>query len=118
VRRLACDASVTRIVLGPRSEPLDVGRRTAVVTGALRRALIARDRACRFPGCDRHHGWCDAHHVRHWADGGATGLHNLVLLCRRHHRAIHEGGFGLGMEGTHPVFRRPDGSILEDRAPP
>lgn len=118
VRRLACDATVTRIVLGPRSEPLDVGRRTAVVSGALRRALIARDRACRFPGCDRHHGWCDAHHVRHWADGGATGLHNLVLLCRRHHRAIHEGGFGLGMEGTHPVFRRPDGSILEDRAPP
>jgi hypothetical protein len=117
-RRLACDASVSRIVLSPRSEPLDVGRRTAVVPGPLRRALIARDRTCRFPGCDRHHGWCDSHHVRHWADGGATALHDLVLLCRRHHRAIHDGGFGLAMEGAHPVFRRPDGSVLEDRAPP
>jgi hypothetical protein len=118
VRRLSCDASVTRIVLGPRSEPLDVGRRTAVVPGPLRRALIARDRTCRFPGCDRHHGWCDAHHVEHWADGGETALQNLVLLCRRHHRAIHDGGFGLAMEGVHPVFRRSDGSVLEDRAPP
>ncbi len=118
VRRLSCDGSVTRIVLGPRSEPLDVGRRSPVVPGPLRRALIARDRTCRFPGCDRHHSWCDAHHVRHWADGGATALHNLVVLCRRHHRAVHDGGFGLAMERGHPVFHRPDGSVLEGRAPP
>jgi Domain of unknown function (DUF222)/HNH endonuclease len=116
-RRLACDASVSRVVLGPRSEPLDVGRRTPVVSPAMRRAVVIRDSRCRFPGCDRPHTWCDAHHVTHWADGGATALPNLVLLCRRHHRVVHER-FGLEMVEGRPVFRRPDGSVLEDRAPP
>jgi hypothetical protein len=100
-----------------RSEPLDVGRKTPVVSPALRRALIVRDRGCRFPGCDRPHAWCDAHHVRHWADGGPTALTNLVLLCRRHHRRIHDG-FGVRMEAGQPVFSRPDGTLLPDRAPP
>jgi uncharacterized protein DUF222/HNH endonuclease len=117
VRRLACDASVARVVLGPASEPLDVGRRTPVVPAALRRVVVIRDRGCRFPGCDRPPGWCDAHHVRHWADGGETSLGNLLLLCRRHHRMVH-GEFRLEMQGGKPVFRRPDGSLLEDRAPP
>ena len=116
-RRLACEASVSRIVLGPRSEPLDVGRRTPVVPHAMRRAVVVRDRHCRFPSCDRHHTWCDAHHVRHWADGGPTALNNLVLLCRRHHRLVHER-FGVEMSDGEPVFRRPDGSALENRAPP
>ncbi len=116
-RRLACDASVIRVVLSPRSEPLDVGRRTPVVPPAIRRAVVVRDQRCRFPGCDRPHAWCDAHHVRHWADGGETKLANLVLLCRRHHRAVHMG-FGLEMSDGHPVFTRPDGSVLEERAPP
>ena len=71
-RRLACDASVMRVVLSGRSEPLDVGRRTAVIPPSMRRAVIVRDVHCRFPGCDRPHTWCDAHHVRHWADGGPT----------------------------------------------
>lgn len=123
-KRLACDASILRIVMAGPSEPLDVGRRTPVVSPALRRAVIARDRCCRFPGCDRPATWCDAHHVVHWADGGATSLGNLVLLCRRHHRMLHErGGFRLDVEDGRAVFRRPDGSILEggapqDRAPP
>jgi 5-methylcytosine-specific restriction endonuclease McrA len=117
-RRLACDASVSRVVLGPRSEPLDVGRKTPVVTSAIRRAVIVRDHTCRFPGCDRHPAWCDAHHVIHWAQGGETRLSNLVLLCRRHHRAVHERGFTLSMDRGHPVFHRPDGSPLEDRGPP
>jgi hypothetical protein len=118
-RRLACDASVMRVVLHGRSEPLDVGRRTQVVSPAIRRAVIVRDRRCRFPGCDRPHTWCDAHHVVHWADGGQTSLQNLVLLCRRHHRLVHErGGFRLEMLEGRPVFARPDGSLLEDRAPP
>jgi hypothetical protein len=117
-RRLGCDASVTRVVLGPRSEPLDVGRRTPVVPAPIRRALVVRDRSCRFPGCDRPHGWCDAHHVRHWAHGGSTALGNLVLLCRRHHRALHEGGFSARIEDGRAVFRRPDGTPLEDRGPP
>ena len=118
-RRLACDASVMRVVMAGRSEPLDVGRRTSVVPPAIRRAVIVRDHHCRFPGCDRPHTWCDAHHVVHWADGGPTALPNLVLLCRRHHRMVHQaGGFRLELEEGRPVFRRPDGSVLEDRAPP
>jgi hypothetical protein len=118
-RRLACDASVRRVVLSGRSEPLDVGRKTSVVPPSMRRVVIVRDRHCRFPGCDRPHTWCDAHHVVHWADGGPTAAQNLVLLCRRHHRLIHErGGFRLELLDGRPVFRRPDGSLLEDRAPP
>ena len=118
-RQLACDASIRRVVMAGRSEPLDVGRRTPVVSPAMRRAVIVRDRHCRFPGCDRPHTWCDAHHVVHWADGGPTALPNLVLLCRRHHRMVHQpGAFRLELADGRPVFRRPDGSVLEDRAPP
>jgi hypothetical protein len=117
-RRLACDASIMRVVASGVSQPLDVGRRTSVVPAAMRRAVIVRDRNCRFPGCDRPHTWCDAHHVVHWADGGPTALANLLLLCRRHHRLVHQGGFALELEGGRPLFRRPDGSVLEDRAPP
>jgi hypothetical protein len=118
-RRLACDASLMRVVMAGRSEPLDVGRRTPVVPSAMRRAVIVRDRHCRFPGCDRPHTWCDAHHVVHWADGGPTAAKNLLLLCRKHHRKTHErGGFRVELHEGRAVFRRPDGSVLEDRAPP
>lgn len=118
-RRLACDASVMRVVMAGRSEPLDLGRRTPVVSPAIRRAVMVRDGRCRFPGCERPKAWCDAHHAVHWADGGPTSVSNLVLLCRRHHRMVHEPGrFTLELEDTGPVFRRSDGSVLEDRAPP
>src|SRR5918996_3632853 len=116
-RRLACDASITRVITDAHSEPLELGRKTKVVAAALRRALAVRDGGCRFPGCERPPGWTDAHHVRHWADGGETGLSNLVLLCRPHHRVIH-CGFGVAMIHGRPEFRRPDGTLLEDRAPP
>ncbi len=117
-RLLACDASIGRIVFGPKSEPLDVGRRTKVVPASLRRAVVARDRACRFPGCGRPHHWCDAHHIVHWAHGGDTALGNLVLLCRRHHRMIHWGRFQPDLRDGRLTFLRSDGSPLEDRAPP
>jgi hypothetical protein len=118
-KRIACDSSVMRVVMAGRSEPLDVGRRTPVAPPAMRRAVIVRDRHCRFPSCDRPHSWCDAHHVVHWADGGPTALPNLLLLCRRHHRLLHDrGGFRLELLDGRPVFRRDDGSMLEDRAPP
>lgn len=124
-RQLACDASVMRVVMAGRSEPLDVGRRTPVVSPAMRRAVIVQDRHCRFPGCDRHHTWCDAHHVVHRAGCPTTALPNLVLLCRRHHRMVHQPrGFRLELLDGRPVFTRPDGSaledgsFLEDRAPP
>ena len=112
-RRLACDASVARVITRGASEPLDVGRRTQVVPAGIRRAVVARDRGCRFPGCDRPQGWSDAHHVVHWAHGGDTAVSNLVLLCRRHHRLVHHG-FGLEMANGRPRFFRPDGSALED----
>jgi hypothetical protein len=117
-RRLACDAQVTRVIVDAASQPLDVGRRTKVVSPRLRRAVIVRDGGCRFPGCDRPPGWCDAHHVTHWADGGTTSLENLMLLCRRHHRLIHQRGFGVTVVDGRPAFSRPDGAMLPDRGPP
>jgi hypothetical protein len=100
-RRLACDSAMTRVLLGPTSDPIDVGRCTRTIPPALRRALIIRDRGCRFPGCDRPPDWCDGHHLVHWIDGGETNLANTCLLCRRHHRFVHELGWGLawGDEG-------------------
>ena len=117
--RLSCDSSVMRVVMSGESQPLDVGRRTAVIPAPMRRAVIVRDKRCRFPGCDRPHTWCDAHHILHWARGGPTSVSNLVLLCRRHHRLIHgPSGFRLEMDQDGPAFRRPDGSRLDGRGPP
>jgi Domain of unknown function (DUF222)/HNH endonuclease len=92
LRRITCDADIARIVTDGASAPLDVGRRTRVVPLSLWRALVARDGGCVAPGCDRPPGWCDVHHKVHWADGGETNLANCELRCRRHHRAVHEGG--------------------------
>ena len=115
-RRLACDAATVTMHHGPAGEVLDVGRRTRTISPALRRALAARDGHCRFPGCRARR--VDAHHVEHWAHGGATALDNLVLLCRRHHRAVHEGGFRVALGAAGDVrFVRPDGRPLEE-APP
>jgi hypothetical protein len=94
-RRLACDSAMTRVLLAPNSEPIDVGRCTRTIPPALRRALVVRDRGCRFPGCDRPPDWCDGHHLIHWIDGGETKLSNTCLLCRRHHRFVHELGWRL-----------------------
>ncbi|WP_307794659.1 HNH endonuclease signature motif containing protein, partial [Winogradskya humida] len=90
VRRLACDARILPLVLGGQSQILNAGRRRRNATGALRRALHLRDRGCAFPGCDRPPRWTDAHHVWHWAAGGPTNLDNLVLLCVRHHKVLHD----------------------------
>jgi hypothetical protein len=98
---------------GPRGDVLDVGRRRRTVPPALHRALTRRDQGCRFPGCGLR--LCDAHHLEHWADGGATRLDNLVLLCRRHHRAVHEEGFAVELLGGGEVrIRRPDGRVPVD----
>jgi hypothetical protein len=115
-RRLCCDASCVEVTEGQNGEVLDVGRRTRTVPPAVRRALEARDRGCRFPGCGLR--FTDAHHVAHWADGGDTSLRNLILLCARHHRAVHEGGFRvcLDAEAT-AVFFGPDGAAVAS-APP
>ena len=115
-RRMACDAATVSMRHGPGGEILDVGRRTRTISPALRRALAARDRQCRFPGCGNVR--CDAHHLEHWADGGRTALDNLVLLCRRHHRAVHEEGFRVTLDADGGVqFVGPDGRPLPE-APP
>ena len=107
-RRIACDASRVVMTHARDGTVLDVGRKTRTVPPAIRRALTTRDRRCRFPGCDASH--CDAHHVRHWADGGATRLENLLLVCRRHHRAVHEERFTVELRDDGEArFFRPDG---------
>jgi hypothetical protein len=92
-RRLACDAAITPIVRGSESDQPRADRTTRTISGSQRKALAVRDRGCRFPGCDRPPGWTDAHHIHHWADGGNHQMPNLVLLCRRHHRMVHEEGW-------------------------
>jgi hypothetical protein len=89
-RRLACDADIVRIITKGSSEVLDVGRATRTVPSAIRRAVEYRDRGCTWDGCDAPTSWCDAHHIEHWAHGGPTSLDNLRLLCRHHHRAMHD----------------------------
>jgi len=93
-RRFSCDASVISIVEDENGEPLNVGRKTRSIPPALRRALNSRDRGCRFPGCPNKH-YVDGHHIEHWANGGETRLSNLALLCRFHHRQVHEGGIAI-----------------------
>jgi hypothetical protein len=88
---VACDVQVLPVVLGGAGQVLDAGRARRLATGPLRRALVVRDRGCAFPACDRPPRWCDGHHVRPWTRGGRTDLTNLVLLCRHHHRMIHDG---------------------------
>ena len=110
-RRLACDAAIVPL-LERAGRPVGVGRKTRSIPPALRRALAARDRGCRFPGCTARH-FVDAHHIEHWADGGPTELANLVHLCRHHHRLLHEGGYTLTMSGRGVLtFRRPDRRII------
>jgi hypothetical protein len=108
VRRLACDAGIVPMVLGSRSEPLDVGRRQRTAPDAIRRALHQRDRGCAFPGCTRPPRRCHAHHIAHWLDGGDTCLENLCLLCRFHHQLIHHGHWTISMIDGRPWFTPPD----------
>jgi hypothetical protein len=116
IERLTCDTSVVAHQLAADGETVNVGRKTRIIPGPLRRALGRRDRGCRFPGCTQHR-FVDAHHVKHWAHGGETKLSNLVLLCRRHHRMIHEDGFRISVEkpstgATRFVFFHPSGQKI------
>ena len=112
VKRLSCDGGVVRVVDGLDGEPLSVGRKQRRVPAALRRALWARDGGCSFPGC-RHTRFVAAHHVRHWAEGGEASLENTMLLCSRHHRLVHEGGYAVRKDHRGRwYFRRPDGRAI------
>jgi hypothetical protein len=111
VRRITCDSAIVRLLETGAGEPLDVGRKTRVISPALRRALKRRDRQCRWPGCTHARHW-EGHHCRHWADGGATNLDNVVGVCRYHHRLLHEGGYFVVKDAEDFVFCRPDGSMI------
>ena len=112
VRRLACDADIIPTVLNGKGRVIDVGRRTRRVSEVLRCVLIARDGGCVWPGCDAAPSRCDAHHVKHWADGGPTDADNLALLCHRHHTLLHEGRHRLKRVGDTWVVLKPDGTRL------
>ena len=117
-RRMACDAAVVAMVHAKDASVVNVGRRTRTIPPHIRRALEERDRGCRFPGCGCT--FTEAHHVKHWADGGETSLRNTLLLCRRHHRAVHEGRVKVSVNGDGTVlFFTPKGRMLVDapRAP-
>ena len=112
-QRIACDAAITRVLLGPDGQPVDVGRTTRVVTTTQWKALVVRDGGCVFPGCDRPASWCQAHHYRqHWIHGGPTDLDNLALVCGFHHRLLHEGRWALRICAQHWLAVRPDGSTI------
>jgi hypothetical protein len=112
VRRLTCDGSLVTIVEDDDGTPLDAGRKKRTVSTALKRALWSRDRGCTFPGCHKTL-YVDAHHIRHWADGGETSADNLTLLCTYHHRLLHEGGFAIRHDAAGSMyFQRPDGRVI------
>ncbi|HET7420468.1 MAG TPA: DUF222 domain-containing protein [Candidatus Dormibacteraeota bacterium] len=103
-QRLACDATITRVLLSQDSLVVDVGRSKRVVDGALRTALTVRDKHCQWPECERPASWCDGHHLVHWINGGETNLENCMLLCKRHHRMVHEGGWQIVKTDEGEIF--------------
>ncbi len=112
VKRLRCDGDAVVIVENEDGEPLSVGRKTRTVPTAIKRALQSRDKGCVFPGC-HHTRFVDAHYIRHWSAGGETNLDNLLLLCSRHHRLVHEGGFRIERDYRDRwFFKRPDGRAI------
>ncbi|QIB64636.1 DUF222 domain-containing protein [Kineobactrum salinum] len=120
-RRLSCDTSLVTVLNDKNGNVLNIGRRSRTVPAAMSRALKMRDRTCRFPGCCESR-YVDAHHIRHWVDGGETSLDNLVTLCRYHHRQLHRGAFTLSTQsnesGRRLVFKTPAGRILETSLAP
>ncbi|MGO1181943.1 MAG: DUF222 domain-containing protein [Micrococcaceae bacterium] len=119
LRRMLCTAEVTPVVLGTKSEVLDVGRKHRLFTPAQRRALVARDGGCAAPGCTFPAAWCEAHHVTEWVKGGATSVDNGVLLCSHHHHAVHEGMWEIEMVDHVPWFTATArlNSLERDRQP-
>jgi len=115
-KRLSCDASLVTVLEDEQGRVLNIGRRTRTVPAAINRALNIRDKTCRVPGCCESR-YLDAHHIKHWADGGDTSLDNLVALCRAHHRQLHQGCFTISVEKTASdqqlVFATPAGRKIQ-----
>jgi Domain of unknown function (DUF222) len=111
-RRLACDAGIVEVQVNERGEPLSVGRRTRTIPAAIKRALLVRDKTCRFPGCSNRL-FLDGHHLQHWADGGETKLENLALMCTFHHKSLHQHGYSVEVApGGALVFRDSFGAVI------
>jgi hypothetical protein len=111
-RRLCCDASLVPVLEDTSGNVLNIGRKTRAIPPSIRRALQIRDHGCRFPGCCESR-FVDAHHVQHWCDGGETRLDNLVLLCRHHHRLLHQDGYEIVKHGNQQFeFLTPDGDAM------
>ncbi len=89
VETLLCDCTISRVILGPDSQPLNIGTASRTFPAAMRRAIVTRDQHCQWPGCEIPAGWCEVHHVEHWQHGGPTSVANGVLLCSRHHHFLH-----------------------------
>ena len=115
-RRIACDSSVVCIKEDENGEPLSIGRRSRSIPPSMRRALQARDKGCRFPGCT-HTRFVDGHHIKHWADCGDTSLDNLVMLCRHHHHLVHEGGFACSKDENGTLIVKDQRKQLLDQSP-
>ena len=112
-RHIACDADLTEFIQDARGNLLNYERRRRIVPARLLQALKLRDHnRCRFPGC-AHQRYVEAHHVRHWIDGGETRLENLVLLCSAHHRLLHHGAFRIMIANDDVVFVNRDGEVIE-----
>jgi hypothetical protein len=117
VRKLACDASIHRVITGPGSSILDFGHETRLVSDNLFLALVARDQHCRWPDCTVRATWCDAHHIIEWTDGGPTTDENCALLCHHHHQLSHQPGWKIEGDGSELRVYHPDGSIEVSRPP-
>jgi hypothetical protein len=117
-RRLCCDAGVVELTEDAHGNPVSVGRKTRTIAGAVKRALLKRDPTCRYPGCTNRV-FLEGHHIEHWADGGATGLANLVSLCSHHHRFVHEYSYSIELapDGS-PRFMDPQNRLVPNAPAP
>ena len=110
IQRALCDSSISRVVTGPDSMPLDVGRTLRVPPAPMRRAVVARDQGCRFAGCNRPPGWCQAHHTTYWTNGGETKVSALILFCDHHHHVVHQPDWIVEFDGRDLRIIKPDGT--------
>lgn len=116
-QRLACDCGVVRVHEDARGNPLSVGRKTRSIPSAVKRALLRRDRCCRFPGCSNRV-FLEGHHVVPWAQGGETALSNLAAMCSSHHRFVHEYGYRIELDDGGVRFYNPHGLLVRDAPAP
>jgi hypothetical protein len=117
-RRLACDCGIVEVTEDETGMPLSVGRKTRTIPGSMKRALLRRDRTCRFPGCTTRV-FLEGHHIEHWADGGDTSVSNMVCMCSYHHRFVHEYDYTIetAIDGEHRFLDERGRVVVESPEP-